>query len=149
MKVADRTAAEMLINTRLYVDRAQLPEPEVEEFYLADLIGLGAFDRDGTQLGTISAVHDYGAGASLEIEREDDQPLLVPFTRVCVPLVDVVGGRVVIELPFFADDVGEAAENSVAPSRVSLRSAPRIKSGAGSLPRSGRGEARWAGVLPC
>jgi 16S rRNA processing protein RimM len=124
VKVADRTAAEMLINTRLYVDRAQLPEPEVEEFYLADLIGLGAFDRDGTQLGTISAVHDYGAGASLEIEREDDQPLLVPFTRMCVPLVDVVGGRVMIELPFFADDVGEAAENSVAPSRMSLRSAP-------------------------
>jgi 16S rRNA processing protein RimM len=114
VKVTDRTAAEKLINTRLYVDRVRLPEPEDDEFYLADLIGLAAVDRNGAQLGTISAVHDYGAGASLEIEREDDQPLLVPFTRACVPQVDVAGGRVVIEPPSFADDAGEAAENSAA-----------------------------------
>ena len=44
VKVADRTAAERLTNTRLYVDRAQLPEPEEDEFYLADLIGLAAVD---------------------------------------------------------------------------------------------------------
>src|SRR5580704_1368721 len=62
LKVADRTGAEKLTNTRLYVDRAQLPEPEEDEFYLADLIGLHAFDADGVRLGTISAVHDYGAG---------------------------------------------------------------------------------------
>ena len=71
VKVADRTAAEKLTNTRLYVDRAQLPEPEEDEFYLADLIGLAAVDGDGAELGIVSAVHDYGAGASLEIEREE------------------------------------------------------------------------------
>jgi len=122
VKVADRTAAEMLINTRLYVDRAQLPEPDDDEFYLADLIGLAAFGCDGARIGTIGAVHDYGAGASLEIEREDDQPLLVPFTRECVPLVDVVGGRVVIEPPFFADDA-DGCRSAAAPSPASLRSA--------------------------
>jgi 16S rRNA processing protein RimM len=121
-KVADRTAAETLVNTRLYVDRAQLPEPEDDEFYLADLIGLAAFDCDGARIGMIGAVHDYGAGASLEIEREDDQPLLVPFTRECVPQVDVVGGRVVIELPIFADDADECS-SAAAPSPASLRSA--------------------------
>ena len=44
VKVADRATAEKLTNTRLYVDRAQLPEPEEDEFYLADLIGLAALD---------------------------------------------------------------------------------------------------------
>ena len=67
VKVADRTAAEKLTNTRLYVDRAQLPEPEDDEFYLADLIGLAAVDVGGEALGTVGAVHDYGAGASLEV----------------------------------------------------------------------------------
>ncbi len=62
VKVADRTAAEKLTNTRLYVDRVQLPEPEADEFYLADLIGLAAVDVDGMVLGTVGAVHDYGAG---------------------------------------------------------------------------------------
>jgi hypothetical protein len=30
--------------------------------------------------GSSSAVHDYGAGASLEIDRDNRFPLLVPFT---------------------------------------------------------------------
>src|SRR5579871_4182426 len=66
VKVADRTAAEKLTNTRLFVERAQLPKPEDDEFYLADLIGLVAFDAEGQRLGTVALVHDYGAGASLE-----------------------------------------------------------------------------------
>ncbi len=97
VKVADRTAAEKLINVRLYVDRAQLPEPEEDEFYLADLIGLVAFDTSGAQLGRITAVHDYGAGASLEIAGETSA--IVPFTRACVPEVDIASGRVTVALP--------------------------------------------------
>ena len=102
-KVADRTAAETLTNVRLYVDRAQLPEPEADEFYLADLIGLAAVDGEGRKLGKIAVVHDYGAGASLEIEREGAPALLVPFTRAAVPEVDVAGGRVVVEVPETVD----------------------------------------------
>jgi 16S rRNA processing protein RimM len=99
VKVADRAAAETLTNLRLYVDRARLPEPEEDEFYLADLIGLAAFDAAGARLGTITGVHDYGAGASLEIDRDGAAPLLVPFTRACVPKVDVAGGRVLAVPP--------------------------------------------------
>jgi 16S rRNA processing protein RimM len=97
VKVADRSAAEKLVNVRLYVDRAQLPDTEEDEFYLADLIGLSAFDASGAKLGRIAAVHDYGAGASLEIAGE--QPTIVPFTRTCVPEIDVAAGRVVVALP--------------------------------------------------
>ena len=75
----------------------QLPEPEADEFYLADLIGLIAVDGDGATLGRVCAVHDYGAGASLEIEGA--KPLIVPFTQVCVPQVDVAGGRVTVVAP--------------------------------------------------
>jgi 16S rRNA processing protein RimM len=99
VKVADRAAAERLTNTRLYVEREQLPEPEADEFYLVDLIGLTAVDVSGASLGTVSAVHDYGAGVSLEITRGGAPPLLVPFTRACVPDVDVVAGRLRVEPP--------------------------------------------------
>src|SRR5947208_17132193 len=51
VKVADRNSAERLTNTRLYVDRAQLPETEEDEFYLADLVGLAAFDAAGAPIG--------------------------------------------------------------------------------------------------
>ncbi len=56
-----------LVNTRLYIERDRLPEPEADEFYLADLVGLAAVAPDGRRLGRVDAVHDYGAGSSLEI----------------------------------------------------------------------------------
>ena len=70
VRVADRTTAEKLTNTRLFVDRSVLPAADEDEYYLADLVGLSAFDDDGARIGVVSVVHDYGAGASLEIERE-------------------------------------------------------------------------------
>ncbi len=96
--VADRSAAERLVNTRLYIERDRLPQPEDDEFYLADLVGLAATAPEGASLGRVAAVHDYGAGASLEIER-DGRALLVPFTRACVPEIDLAAGRVVVVPP--------------------------------------------------
>jgi len=99
-KVADRTAAEKLTNVRLFVDRAALPAPEEEdEYYLADLIGLTAIDVDGLLIGRVATVHDYGAGASLELQRDGAAPLILPFTKACVPGVDIKAGRVVVTLP--------------------------------------------------
>ena len=40
--VADRTAAEKLNRLELYIARDQLPEPDDDEYYHADLIGLAA-----------------------------------------------------------------------------------------------------------
>jgi 16S rRNA processing protein RimM len=96
--VADRDAAARLTNVRLYIDRERLPAPEPEEFYLADLIGLEAADAGGP-IGRVAAVHNYGAGASLEIERGQSPPLLVPFTRASVPEVDIAGGRLIVNPP--------------------------------------------------
>ena len=99
VKVADRNGAEKLTNTKLFVDRSALPQADDDEFYLSDLIGLAATDASGKALGKVGTVHDYGAGASLEIERDGASSLLVPFTAACVPVVDIAGGRLVVELP--------------------------------------------------
>jgi 16S rRNA processing protein RimM len=97
--VGDRDAARALSGARLYVARAALPEPEDEEYYHADLIGLAVEDRAGAPLGRVAAVQNFGAGDILEIERPDQGTLLVPFTKAAVPLVDPAGGRVVVEPP--------------------------------------------------
>ncbi len=89
--VRDRTLAEKLVNLQLFIDRSRLPPTEEDEFYLADLVGMQAVGLDGTAIGTVAAVHDYGAGTSLEIG-----PLLLPFTRACVPVVDLASGRLTI-----------------------------------------------------
>jgi 16S rRNA processing protein RimM len=97
-RIADRDAAARLARTELFVDRDRLPPAEEDEFYLADLVGLAAVDASGAMLGTVQTVHDYGAGASLEIFGEG-RPLLVPFTRDAVPVVDIAAGRVVVKPP--------------------------------------------------
>lgn len=99
--VNDRTAAEALRGVRLYVLRDALPAPEDEdEFYHADLIGLAAELADGTEIGKVRAVYDFGAGDSLELtDTASGKPLLLPFTRAVVPVIDIAGGKVVVAPP--------------------------------------------------
>lgn len=96
LAVGDRDAAARLTNLRLYARRAELPKPgDAEEFYFADLIGLEAVGADGTRLGTIIAVHDFGAGTCLEL----DDGALLPFTRAVVPEIDLATRRAVVVRP--------------------------------------------------
>ncbi|HET8726546.1 MAG TPA: ribosome maturation factor RimM [Alphaproteobacteria bacterium] len=97
--VADRNAAEALRGTRLYVAREALPEPEEDEFYYADLIGLRVELPDGAPFGRVRAVHDFGAGDVVEIAGADGGAIHVPFTRAAVPVIDVPGGRIVVDPP--------------------------------------------------
>ncbi len=97
--VEDREAAQALRGAQLYAARAALPEPAEEEYYHMDLIGLEAQDRGGAPLGRVVAVQNFGAGDILEIARPEGEPLLVPFTKAAVPIVDLAGGRVVLEPP--------------------------------------------------
>lgn len=98
--VDSREAAEALRGTRLYVDRAALPEiAEAETYYLADLVGLAAVDASGAAQGRIKAVQNFGAGDLLEIEDAQGATSFLPFTRQAVPEVDLAAGRVVIAPP--------------------------------------------------
>jgi 16S rRNA processing protein RimM len=99
--IADRTAAERLNNLALYVPRERLPPTEDDEtFYHADLIGLSAYDQGGAMVGTVLAVHNFGAGDLLEIQPQGGgAPVLLVFTVAAVPTVDLAAGRIVIDPP--------------------------------------------------
>jgi 16S rRNA processing protein RimM len=97
--VTTREGAEALTRTKLYVPRDRLPERGEEEWYHAELIGLAAFAPDGAQLGSVLAVHNFGAGDLIEIAPPEGATLLVPFTRDAVPEVDVEGGRLIVVPP--------------------------------------------------
>ena len=99
--IADRDAAERLKNIKLYVPRERLPEPgESDEFYYADLVGLRVVDRAGAHIGTVVAVHNFGAGDLIEVKWEaGNKTELLPFDAATVPEVDIAGGRIVVELP--------------------------------------------------
>ncbi len=96
--MTDRNAAEALKGTELFVPRARLPEPEEDEVYVHDLIGLPVVLKDGTPLGEIVDVADYGAGDLIDVRvagRKDT--VLIPFADGYV--VEADGEKVVIDLP--------------------------------------------------
>jgi 16S rRNA processing protein RimM len=97
--VTTREEAERLNGIELYVARDRLPATDEGEYYHADLIGLAAVDAAGTPLGTVAAIHNFGAGDIIEIAPAHGPTLMLPFTDAVVPTIDIAGGRVVIERP--------------------------------------------------
>jgi 16S rRNA processing protein RimM len=95
--VGDRDTAERLANVRLFVARERLPPLAADEFYHADLIGLTAVTADGSEIGTVVAVHDFGAGDIVEVvPRGGGTSIMLPFTAAFVPSVDLANRRIVV-----------------------------------------------------
>ena len=99
----DRTQAEGMKGVELYIERDALPAPDEDEVYVADLIGLRVEDKDANVLGTVSRMDNYGAGDVMEVTLATGGALLLPFTKAAVPVVDVAGGRVVVDPPATTD----------------------------------------------
>ena len=97
--VLDRTAAEALRGTLIEVDRVDLPALDEGEFYHADLIGLPCIDDQGTLLGTVAAVENYGAGDLLEVVKPDGTKALIPFEP---GIADLGEGSVSVDPEFLA-----------------------------------------------
>lgn len=95
-EITDRTAAEAARGTLLHASLpADATPDDPDEFYDHQLIGLRAYDLDGTELGTLAAVN-HGAQDLLVIRTEDGRDALVPFVAALVPEVDIAGGRIVV-----------------------------------------------------
>lgn len=84
-EVSDRTGAEALRGTALTIARGELPPLEEGEYYHADLIGLSVLLPDGTAIGRVVAVENFGAGDVIEIERADGRQFMVPLDPEAVP----------------------------------------------------------------
>lgn len=95
--IADRDAALALKGTQLFIDRETLPEAQDGEFYHTDLIGLSVEDDQGTVLGSVAAVQNYGAGDLLEIKPANGPAFLIPFADDYVP--HITKEKVVIHIP--------------------------------------------------
>lgn len=93
--VADRTGAEGLKGTRLYVERTALPAPNDGAFYHADLIGAEVRLTSGEVLGKVSALHNFGGGDMMEVG-EGPGSVLIPLTEAVIAELNVKGGQVVV-----------------------------------------------------
>ena len=90
--VDTREAAAALTNLDIAVPRDRLPEPDEDEFYLDDLVGLAVRGPDGEELGEVVAAHDFGAGDVLEFKPPKGRTVMIPFDENAVPELNVEAG---------------------------------------------------------
>ncbi len=103
-QVSTREQAQALSGTKLYVKRSALPPPDEDDFYYSDLIGLQVKTTSGKNIGTIVAMHEFGANDMMEIKPSkkaaeqsgSSATWYHPFTKLAVPIVDIAKGRVII-----------------------------------------------------
>lgn len=89
-EVTDRSGAEALRGTLLTVPRSALPPLAEGEYYHHDLLGLPCVSTDGSAIGHVAAIENFGAGDILEIEKAAEpgkKParFMVPMTTQAVP----------------------------------------------------------------
>lgn len=101
--VTTREAAEALRNTELFIPRTALPTTKQGEYYHEDLVGLTLLTHTGKKYGTITAIHNFGAGDLAAIARESGEELL-PFTRAIFTQIDLKVGTCIIVPPEITAD---------------------------------------------
>jgi len=105
--VTSREAAESLRGMLLSTSRASL-DPAEDELYHADLLGASVFHEDGTNLGVVVALYNFGAGEIIEVKPPSGASVMLPFAGSSLVSVDIPNRRVVLAPPAgFLDDDSE------------------------------------------
>ncbi len=98
--IADRTAAEAVRNTVLYVDTdSAAPPTEDDEYWDHELEGMSVVTPQGTRLGEVSEVLHLPAQDVLAVRTDDAREVLVPFVRDIAISVDRETRTVVVADP--------------------------------------------------
>ena len=91
-----RDAARGLTGSEVSVPRSALPATASREFYLHDLLGLDAVNRDGVALGRVDGFLELPAHP-VAVLHEGRRERLVPMVRERLVDVDLVAGRVTFD----------------------------------------------------
>jgi 16S rRNA processing protein RimM len=99
-EIPDRTGAESLRGTRLFIDaEAAVAVDEDDAWYEDELVGLAAVDANGTVLGEVTGLRTGAVQDQLVLRLKGGSEALVPFVEAIVPEVDIAAGRVVVDAP--------------------------------------------------
>jgi len=88
--IHDRDVAEVLRDTLLWVDSAEVPPPvDPDEFNDHQLVGLAVVTSTGEALGEIARIDHAPASDLLVLRRPEGRTALIPFVKAIVPEVDL------------------------------------------------------------
>ncbi len=97
--VETRNDAEQLQNVKLYIKRSELPAPNADEYYHADLVGCSVKLENGQLLGKIKNVHNFGASDLIEVHNDvSNEDTYYPFNKDFVKEVSLKDKLVILDL---------------------------------------------------
>jgi len=96
--VNDRDAAEMLIGSGLWVDKASLPDLEDGDYYWFELIGMSVYTAEDVYLGTLASILPTGSN-DVYVVRNGDEEILLPALASVVQAIDTDQRRMTVILP--------------------------------------------------
>ena len=100
--VADRSLAEGLIGSELFVDKACLPALEEDTYYWFDLVGLRVYDTTGVHLGRLDEVIPTPGNDIYVVRGKQDgqtREMLIPAIGDVVLKIDLEGKTMTVDPP--------------------------------------------------
>ena len=94
--IDDRNAAEELGSCFIGAPREDLPAPQQDEYYWADLVGLEVVNVQEQSLGRVESLIETGANQVLVV-KDGERERLLPFVAQVVKAVDLAGRRIRVE----------------------------------------------------
>jgi 16S rRNA processing protein RimM len=95
--VATRTDAEKLVKNFLFINKAELPDLDENEFYIEDLKGMQVVDVNDEHIGVINALYNFGAGDIIEIEFNNGKTEMYDFNDNIFP--EIKGDKITFVAP--------------------------------------------------
>lgn len=99
--VYNKEVAKTLNGKKLFANRDKFADLPDDEFYFSDIENCIVYDLNEKQFGKIKGIHNFGAGNLLEISKfEDDSSIMVVFSKINFPTVDVLAKKMIINPPY-------------------------------------------------
>jgi 16S rRNA processing protein RimM len=91
----DINAVAPLVGSELCIKRCNLPEPDEDEYYWCDLIGLQVFTDDGDLLGSVADIFETGS-SDIYVVQGGKREYLIPAIADVIKTIDLNSGRIIV-----------------------------------------------------
>jgi 16S rRNA processing protein RimM len=96
--IDDISAAEAFKGADILIARHLLPDPEEDEYYWFDIIGLSVVSVDGQALGVVESIFPTGSN-DVYVVKDRGEERLIPALESVIVSIDLDSGVMTVDLP--------------------------------------------------
>lgn len=97
-EVTGCSLAEMLIGSKIFIEKAKFPKPEDGTYYWFDIIGLSVFTIDKRYIGRVESIIQTGSN-DVYVVKDVDKETLIPALDSVVLAIDLKQKTMRVDLP--------------------------------------------------